>query len=178
MTTETVNPTAAADDPMTTAMNPVARPSIYFGEVRDLNVWFCVLAKGVGKTVYDPGQHSVQQRRTAIQAQIIPLHGSFEIPLDTIDSSKDWLRFTLPSLRALDATLLTLAGRYCQVERVSTGETYVSRTGEEKTKSALKFVAFYDTREECEAAQDAYWNGAPTAADGPAVMMETENLPF
>lgn len=170
--------TTVIDDPMTAAMNATARPSVYFGEIANVNVWFCVLAKGIGKVVYDSGQHTIQQRRTAIQIQIAPLQGSFTVDIDTIDSSRDWLRFTLPSLRALDATLLTLGRRYCQVERVSTGETYVSRQGEEKTKSALKFVAFYNTREECQAAQDAYWSGAPHAPSASGHVMPIEDLPF
>lgn len=160
MTTETLDPMAAAMD-----AKPLPSTNTYFGEVTIVDVWFCVLQKGVGKVQFDPGQHRGDQRRIAIDLAIAPLQGSYTIDQKCIETSKEWLKVTLPSLQAHGANLSTLLGRFCQLRREPTGETYTNKHGEIKEKSALKFIAFYDDRDACEAASEAFWTERNAAAD-------------
>lgn len=155
--------TETAYDPYAAAMTATEQPRTTFGEITNVDVWPCVLVKGVGKQVYDPGQHSPSQRRTAITIAISPLRGNFEIKRETLDIGKDWLQITLPSLRALGADLRALKGKYCQVEQKPTGETYTSKDGATKERTGLSFLAIFDTREQAEAAAEALYGPRSTS---------------
>ncbi len=147
------------DDPRDVAMpaRPRARERAYFGEVTIVVRWFCVLEKGVGKRPFDPTRDHLDQRRIAIKIGISPLRGAYAVEQDVVDCSKAWQRYTLPSLRAHQLDLRTLQGRFVQVHRVPTGETYINRSGETKRRTALVFVAVYVDRASCQAAAHAFY---------------------
>lgn len=179
--TQTQQPAAPATytDPLEAAMNATEQPQnrVYFGEVTQVDVWFCILQTGVGKVLFDPHQHSMDQRRTAIKIVIVPTKGDFNVETDTISTGKDWLKHTLPSLRTLNLDLRTLQGKYVQVKKVSTGEKYTNKSGEEKERTAMVVVAVYPDRAACLAAAEAHFaaytnaqaGDAPVAAAEPAV---------
>jgi hypothetical protein len=75
----------------------------------------------------------------------------------------EWKDVTLPSLRDigfLDASQLN--GKYARIELVPTGRKYTNSQGEEKEASAVKFVAVYETREQCLAAMNGDNPTSPT----------------
>ena len=51
---------------------------IFLGAV-NVDVFYCVLVKGLGKVPFDPNQHNQDQRRTSIDITIDPLPDSKSI---------------------------------------------------------------------------------------------------
>lgn len=180
-------------DPFDAAMNP-SEPNqdrTYFGEIIVVDPWFCVLEKGVGKRPFDPSRDDIGQRSTAIKLSVEVSKrdgGSYTLDQDTLDWSKEWKDFTLPSLRQLGIDLRTLKGRWVQVKRQATGDTYKKKdTNEIKDKTALVFMAVYPDQETMKAAADTFYlprNGdsstpapaAPAVAATPAPQPTTENF--
>lgn len=164
--------TYTTDDPYAAAMNPVERQQerTYFGLVAIIDPWFCVLQKGVGKRPFDASQDDINQRSTAIKlsVEVEKRDGTtYTVDQDTLDWSKEWREFTLPSLRQLGITdLRTLKNTYVQIKRENTGEKYVNKSGEEKDKSAIVFIATYPSMEAMKIAADVFYtprNGATPA---------------
>lgn len=82
----------------------------------------------------------------------------------------------MPSLQKLQADLHTLRGKFASVKRVPTGENYKNKAGEIKERTALEFVAIYDTLDACQAAADAFF--APRGGgSGNGRGVEEEALP-
>lgn len=130
-----------------------------FGQL-ELDVWFCVLQKGVGKIVYDPDAHSISQRRTAVDINIFDFNGlSFKRSFIAEIATDGWLRVTLPSLKALGVSnIQALNGQYVRAEMEAFGK-FTGSDGIEKNRTAPRILAVYPTQEACEqAAQSA--NGA------------------
>lgn len=155
--------TTAAYDPYADAMEPVAakpQERTYFGEVIIAEPWHCVLQKGVGKVVFDPGAHAADSRVVAINIQIECLRqdgSAYTVDQDTVNFAKDWAK-TLPSLRKINRTLRDLKGCFVQVKKVPSGERYKDKTtGEMKDRPALVFVEVYPDRTAMEAARDAFY---------------------
>ncbi len=143
------DPFALAEDPQ-----EIKYTNEYFGEV-GLDVWFCVLEKGIGKVPYDQNTHSIDRRLTAITMGIIPVPASglqFSIDRDYIAEFRDWNAITLPSLKALGVSLRELNGKFARVKMTETGETYTNSKGETKEKTVFEFIEIYETLEDCEAA--------------------------
>jgi hypothetical protein len=163
------------DDPLDAAMAAEARPQgprTYFGQIA-VDVYHCILQKGAGKVIFDPGQHSPDQRCTAITLTFVALprdNGASLRPMEfqMIAESKEWASIVKPSLIAINADLRTIRDRYVQVQMVPTGRTYKNKAGEVKDANTLKFVALYGSEEECRAASDAHFshghNATPAAA--------------
>jgi len=163
--------TATISDPYDTAMNP-SQPTqerTYFGLVTIVDPWFCVLQKGVSKRPFDATVDDMTQRSTAIKlsVEVEKRDGdTYTLDQDTLDWSKEWRDFTLPSLRQLTIDLRTLKGRYVQVKRQSTGETYTNKTtGELKAKSALVFMAVYDDLAAMKAAAEVFYTPRGSSSD-------------
>lgn len=156
MTTGTYQPT---DDPMTAAMNAKKEPNdrTYFGEVITVDSWFCVLQKGVGKRPWDSTRDDVKDRRIVIKLEIQPLRGQYTISQEALSFESTWLEHTMLSLQKLQVDLHTLRGKFAAVKRVPTGENYKNKAGEIKERTALEFVAVYDTLDACQAAADAFF---------------------
>jgi hypothetical protein len=153
MTQQFVNdPFALAEDPQ-----EIKYVNEYYGE-GGLDVWFCVLEKGVGKVPFDQNQHPIDRRLTAITMGIIPVPASglqFNIDRDYIAEFRDWNAITLPSLKALGVSLRELDGKYARVKMTETGETYTNSRGETKEKTVFEFLEIYESLEACEAAYEA-----------------------
>jgi hypothetical protein len=106
MNTATVN-NQAIDDIYTEAMAAPVASRNFFGCVILVDVWPCVLQKGVGKVAYDPLQHAATDKRVAIviHVEVQGRDGAYTIKQDKINTSKEWAKFTLPSLNAIGANL-------------------------------------------------------------------------
>jgi len=149
MTTQVMN------DPFEAASHAAPLPNEYYGQV-EVDAWFCVLVKGQGRVPFDPQQHSIDQRRTAIDMAVIPLAASglnFPIERKMLAESKEWRNIVWPSLKALGFnSLKEVNGAWVKVELVGTGRKYTNSAGEEKEATTFKFLAVYDNEETCEAA--------------------------
>ncbi|HFC08429.1 MAG TPA: hypothetical protein ENJ54_01040 [Chloroflexi bacterium] len=143
------------NDPFEAASKAAPLPAEYYGQV-EVDAWFCVLEKGQGRVPYDPQQHSVDKRRTAIDMAIIPLAASgMNYPLERkmLAESKEWRNIVWQSLKALGFnSLREVNGAWVKVKLVPTGRKYTNSAGEEKEATTFKFLAVYDSEEECEAA--------------------------
>jgi len=148
-------------DPWATAETAKEPPKRFFGQVL-INVWFCILQKGVGKVPFDPQQHKQGQRRTAVDVEIVPLPESglqFTLERNMVAETREWASTVLPSLKALGVSIREVHEKWAQVELVPS-RTYIDRnTGEEKQATVPKFIAVYDTEDECQAAADELFNG-------------------
>lgn len=161
--------TTASIDPMNAAMSATEEPKerTYFGEIVTVDCWFVVLQKGVGKQVFDPTRHSVEQRRTAIKIEIDPLKGDFMVTQECLHFEAEWLNCTLPSLKKLNVELSALKGRYCQAKRIPTGQTYTNKQGETKEKTGLVFVEIYADGAACVQAAEQFFGSRVEAATEP-----------
>lgn len=155
----TSQPVDAYDD----AMNPtpVSLERTYFGEVTTVDVWHCILEKGVGKRKFDEMRDDPGQKRTAITLQLQCEKkdgGYYPVDQDTIHTAKEWTGFTLPSLRKLTLDLRSLRGRFVKFSRKPTGETYVNKTsGETKDRTAIVFEEVFADRDAMKAAAEAFY---------------------
>ena len=151
--------TAVQDDPYAVAQETAERPPEFYGEL-NVECWFCALVKGQGKVPFDPAIHD--RRSTAIDISVLPLaEHNMARPLErsTLDWARDWARITWPSLKALGITSLrdVSKGKWCKFTWQGTGEKYRTRDqdgneGEERERSTFKFLALYDTEDQCRAA--------------------------
>lgn len=152
MNTQINDPFAMAEDPQ-----EIKYSNEYFGQV-GLDVWFCVLEKGIGKVPFSEQEHSIDKRLTAITMGIIPVPASglaFSVDRDYIAEFREWNAITLPSIKKLGVSIRELDGKFAHVKLTETGETYTNSQGETKEKTAFEFLAIYDTLEACEAAYTA-----------------------
>lgn len=170
--------TTTYDDPMTAAMNATKQQGdrAYFGEVITVDSWFCVLEKGVGKRPWDATRDDVKSRRIVIKLEIQPLRGQYTIAQETLSFENTWIDFTMPSLQKCNADLHALRGKFAQVKRVPTGEQYKNKAGELKDRTALEFVAIYNTLQECQDAADAFF-GEKASAHAAYAGMPDASLP-
>ena len=155
-------PNDQADDPFASAMAPqeITYSNDVYGQI-DFDMYYCVLQKGVGKVVYDPGMHAPGQRRTAVSVVITDIGGNTfkrdfiaEIPTD------GWLGVTLPSLKALGVQdVRTISGHYVHAEMVKY-RSYKKSDGSEGALTAPKVLRFFKGEAECAAAaQSTNGNG-------------------
>jgi len=143
-----------------------------YGQI-ELDIWFCVLKKGVGKEVYDPDMHRPNERRTAININIADIGGNNYKREFIAEIGRDgWAGVTLPSLKALGITdLAQINNAYVHAEMVKF-DTYKKQDGTEGVKTAPKILAIYKTVDECAVAaqggatQADWMTGAAPAANG------------
>ena len=169
MTNQTMN----MNDPFALAEEPqeIKYTNEYFGEV-GLDVWFCVLEKGVGKVPYSEQEHSIDKRLTAITMGIIPVPSAnlqFSVDRDYIAEFRPWNAITLPSIKKLGVSLRELDGKFARVKLTETGETYTNSQGETKEKTVFEFLEIYETLEACETAFAAARGSAPAQSPPPIV---------
>ncbi len=160
VTTQTQSPESL--DPMDSAMDAewTPRTLTFFGNL-SVDTYYCVLAKGVGKVLFDPNQHNKDQRCTAITF-ILDVPSSMgrsnqPIQREMIAESKEWSQIVKPSLVALNANLRSIHNKWVRVEIVPAGQKYTNKNGEEKLRTTFKFVALYGSQEECQAACEAFF---------------------
>ena len=150
------DPFALAEDPQ-----EIKYTNEYYGEV-GLDVWFCVLEKGVGKVPFDANTHPIDRRLTAITMGIIPVPASglqLAIDRDYIAEFREWNAVTLPSIKGLGVSLKDLDGKFVRVKMTETGETYTNSQGETKEKTVFEFLELYSSLEACEAAYQSARGG-------------------
>jgi hypothetical protein len=171
----TTTPATSQYDPMDDAMSaqPASLERTYFGEVTTVDVWACVLEKGIGKRAFNEGQDDPGQRRTVVKLQVAVERkdgGSYTVDQDVITTAPEWTKFTLPSLRTLQLDLRTLRGRFVRLTRKSTGSTYVNKSNETKDRTAIVFEEVFADAAACKAAADAFYgsrqNGGSNGMNG------------
>ncbi len=122
--------------------------------------WFCVLEKGVGKVEFDPQVHSLDQRRTAIDIVVRPLDDmglAFDLVRSMIAESREWASIVLPSIRDLGISPKQLHGSWVKVQTVPVTDkagntvTYTDANGVVKEKTTIKFMAIFNSEDECRA---------------------------
>lgn len=155
-------------DPWDVASTATVAPRSYYGQLR-LDMWFCVLQKGVGKVPFDDGQHRVEDRRTSVDIHLIPIaeqNVAFELKREPIAESREWAGIVLPSLQqaAVDAGMISdpkeidlrkMNGAWVKAEFVGTGRRYRGRDGTERENTTFKFLAMYADQDACRAAYAA-----------------------
>ena len=126
----------------------------------DIDVWFCVLQKGVGKVPFDPQQHAPAQRRTAIDINLQDLGGNNYTRSFIGEIGTDgWLKVTLPSLKAIGVTdLRGVSGKYVHAVMTPFGK-YTDKEGNEKQRTAPAIKAIYPDQAACEKAAQAAQGG-------------------
>ncbi len=183
-------------DPWDVASTATVAPRSYYGQLR-LDMWFCVLQKGVGKVPFDDGQHSPDDRRTSVDIHLIPIaeqNVAFELKREPIAESREWAGIVLPSLQqaAVDAGMISdpkeidlrkMNGAWVKAEFVGTGRKYRGRDGTERESTTFKFLAVYADEAACRAAyaadtgrpldDDDAFDAHPAAGGGNAKERET-----
>lgn len=160
MMNDNYDPYESADNPKSSFTNE------YWGQV-SAKLYPVVLVKDIGKVDFDPRQHKIEQRRTAIDIEITLLPEmdlQFPISRNYIAESKEWSKYCLDSLKALGISARELNGKFVKARLVETGETYTNNRGEVKTKTALVFEKVFVDAVSCA----ADYNGvSPTATPAP-----------
>jgi len=154
------------DDAMDAEYVPQNRP--LFGQVA-VDIFPCVLTKGIGKVPFDEGQHQPEQKRTSVSISILPLPSSplhWETKRDMLAESKEWASIVRQSLRDCGTDLRSVNGKWASIELVKVG-TYTNKAGEEKDRTAIKFLAIYPSEAACEAASVVSWHGETAAPQTP-----------
>lgn len=172
------------DDPYAVAQQRAEQPPEFYGEL-SVECWFCALVKGQGKVPYDANIHD--RRSTAIDIAVVPLAehnmtNTFE--RQTLDWARDWARITWPSLKVLGVTSLRdiKSGKWCKFTWTGTGEKYRVKDedgneGEERERTGFKFLALYDSEDECRAAYYADTGKTPPDNEGVSDIPGFESKP-
>ena len=157
---------------------------LLFGEMR-VDVYPCVLQKGAprGKVLFDPAQHQQDQRRVAIDLTLIPLDADRSmIERSILAESKDWTRFTLPSLKAVKlSSLKDLHGKFVSAQLVETGDVRQTERGEFRP-TAFVPKGVFATEAEVQAARQAFLDqlrgiGTPASVPATAAAVEPAEAP-
>lgn len=158
-----------SDNPFESAANPQTPPMEYFGQAL-ADAFYCVLQRGVGKMPFDPEQHQMSDRRTAVKVSIIPLaeQNARDITREYIAEFGAWVKITLPSLTAVGLTPMTLNNAWVRVTLVPEGRSYTDKDGNTKDSLTLKFLAAYPDEAACRAAYLGAGNApaTPTPQNG------------
>jgi len=135
-----------------------------FGEVM-VAASYCILEKGIGKIPFDPQKHSLDKRCTLVKVEIVPLpehNFRFTTLREIIAESKDWEKVTWASARGLGlGNARELNGKWAKIKLEPVGK-YI-KDGQEKELTAIKFLALYNTEQECRA---AYTTTSPSTGSG------------
>jgi hypothetical protein len=163
--------TAVTQDPFETASNAEPLRSSYYAQVQ-CDAWYCVLVKGTGKVVFDPNQHPIEQRRTALSISLATIPEQpvqFPLVREMIAESAEWTKHVWPSAKVLGlSSARDLNGKWAKVELAPTGDTYKNKQGDTKERTTFKFLAFYADEAACRAAYGAGGNAQATAAPATA----------
>ncbi len=145
--------------------------NIIWGQV-EAQSWYCVLEKGVGKVMFDPQVHNVDQRRTAIDIIVHPLVEmglAFDLTRNMIAESHEWASVVLPSLRDLGISPKSINAAWVKVQTIPLTDragntiTYTDNNGVVKEKTTLKFLAVFPGETECRADYEKEHAGARQA---------------
>lgn len=147
------------DDPFDAAANATLTPRTFYGQLT-LEAWYCVLEKGIGKRPFDPQTHRIEDRRTALRLELMPLpEMNLQRPMqrELIAESKEWINIILPSLRSfVTKSPKEIDQAYVALKVVPRGDTYVDKnTGETKESTTFQIAARYADEAACRAAYEA-----------------------
>lgn len=155
----------------------------YFGEIAIVDVWAAAWPKGQSKPVpFDPSFHRPEDKRIFVQLKVVCTKkdgGTYDLDQGEVTSGSKH-RVTLKSLEALGVTtipeLRALAGqRWAQAVRVPTGRKYAAKkdsadgsikVGDMIAETALKFVALYNTADECRTAEAQFYTPRSGGTEG------------
>jgi len=159
-------------------------PKRYYGKLEASEQLVC-LVKGVGRVPYDPSDPAQAKKRAHV-AVTIAVHcekrdgDPYTIGRTMLVEDKqqpDWRDVTLPSLEMLGVPSLdSLNGAWACVELVPVG-TWIGRDGIERTRTAIKVVALFDTETAMHAARRGHGRGEPTAEVPAPTVRPTRNTP-
>jgi hypothetical protein len=159
------------DDPLEAAGAATLAPRTFYGQIL-VSSGFCVLQKGVGKSIFDPSVHKLADRRTEIKLdlQMLSEHNSnFPMSRELIAESTEWVKIVLASLRALNVEPRTLNNRWCAMTTAGTGRMYEAKRGANAGQmveaTTFKFLAFYPDEAACRAAFEAENGGGEVIDD-------------
>ena len=141
------------EDLFESAENPQMRQPGYWGQVQ-LDMFYAVLEKGIGKIPFDPQKHSVDKRVTAIEIslQLLPEENlAYPVTRGMIAESKEWAGIVLPSIKALGISVRELNGKWVYAKTHPTGQNYTNKAGEKKDRTTLEFVKLFKSEAECRA---------------------------
>jgi len=141
----------AINDPWDSAENPQVASPEYWGQC-SIDMFYCILEKGIGKVRFDDQVHEVGKRRTAIEIVVTPLPAmgaQNPVSRSLVAESADWAKTTLPSIKALGLSLREMQGKYVHIQFKATGKTYTNKDGEVKNNTALEFVKVFQTEADC-----------------------------
>ena len=166
-------------NPWASAENPQTFSNDFWGEMK-VDVWFCALVKGQGKIPYDPNTvdpktGEAPRRYTAVDLTLFPLQETRlanPVKRHMLAEFGEWPDIVLPSLKDLGLTKLQdLSGKFARAEMVSTGRKYTNSNNEQKDATTFKFVAIFNTEQECVDAwknRNGNGNGTTTQAQTPS----------
>lgn len=126
-----------AFDAFDAAMTVHKNEYIQFCEITIIDPWYCVLEKGVGKRKFNPDEDNISLRRTSIDIVCVPIRmnengTTYDVRQSAIDTSKDWQKVTLPSIRNLGLNLRSMIGAFVKLKKTATGgDLYQQARGEE-----------------------------------------------
>jgi hypothetical protein len=161
-------PAQAGDtyDPYAAAMGATWDPTFrVFGQAQ-IEVYPCILEKGVGKVRFDPARHPVDRRCTAVEIVVLPVQpGRQPVERQMIAESREWAAIVKPSLLALSTDLGRIHNQWVEAQLVPSGRKYTdATTNEQKDATTIKFARIFGSEEECLAAsQQPSRNGAGSA---------------
>lgn len=174
MTEQVVTPTTVFD-PWAAAMDAKPREFELYGQIK-IDVWTGYFPGNGAKPIpHDPGQHPADKRNVMIdmsllsipeQPQQYPVEGHFT------DFSLDWVKITLPSIKALGVDLRALDGRWVKISQVPGKRANPKKAGE--FYSTLKFLAVYDSETACREAYTGQPLSTEEHAAAPAPEMSAE----
>jgi hypothetical protein len=168
--------TAQIDQTVQTATDEYAPPppveKNYFGQISIVDSYDCILEKGRGKILFDPKHHEEWRKKkmVKISVSIAKREGGFyTIDQEKTTDSKEW-RMTYASLQRLKLMVPGLAGKYVQIKRSPTGDTWTNDSGESNQRTAMVFVAVFPDEAAMQAAQDAFYKrtGSDSSTSGPS----------
>jgi hypothetical protein len=147
--------TTQYNDPFDAASDPQLPTFDVWGQARTL-AYFCVLQKGVGAVDFDPQQHKVEDRRTNITIEVVPLSDSgsnFSTQRRMLRESREWAAVVWPSLKGLGVNnLRDIDGVWVHTEMAPTGRTYENKNGETVPATTFKFLHIFPDEAACRAA--------------------------
>ena len=164
--------TVIANDPWDSAENPTFAAPEYWG-LCSIDMYYCVLQKGVGKVRFDSQVHPTDQRRTAIDIVVTPLPemgNAREASRSMIAESKEWASIVLPSIKTLGVSTRELNGKYAHITFAPTGRTYTKSnddgTQETKDSTTIKFIKVFADENTCRADWAAHGGQPSQASNG------------
>lgn len=143
-------------DPMDTAVAEAERPNYIYGQLEATASFVMFASKK--KVQWIEGQDDPRERRTEVNLLVNPIEETgltnFFTRSVICSNNNEWATIIWPSLRdeCKVANLREADRKWVKVETVKTGRTYTNRSGQTVENTTFKFVAMYQTKDECIAA--------------------------